>query len=274
MSIPDPRALLANLASQLIGALALNALRIDLARGTVAKRRRWFAPAVIAFGGAYTRLMRLPIRVLPERAWIARERRLYRALYGEQVEAARGGWLIVRHHGTALSALLVQRERSAEARRAWLCAAMRELRRVHGIRVPVRGHEEPFSHGDAGARNIAFCPRTGRPHWFDFEIAHDHRLDPRARQADDIRALLFSALSLLPPGECDEAARAALAAYDDAGVRAALASRIAAGSLRTDTYHLAQLRISLRRHNELCALVARALAATGCAPAARQREAA
>ena len=253
MTRASPAAFLSLHLGDLIGGLCLNDLQLDRAgpRRGVRKRRRWYAPALIQAGRLYVRVTRLHIRVLPRAAWQAYELELYRELYGEEARLRPDGWLEVPFLGDALALLLARPEVGAAAKLRALACAAGELHRVHQIMVGAGSTRRPFSHADAGVRNVAYCPRQNRAHWFDFEMVHAPDLPATWRHADDLRALLYSALALLPATLGPAAIRASLSAYPTPAVHAQLRERIASGTLALDTYHLAQLRLARAGHARL-----------------------
>jgi hypothetical protein len=229
------------------------------ARRFVLKRRRWYAPAVIFAGNTYIRILGLHIRVLQNREWLRREADLYRRLYAEQVAVRPGGWMEVPCIGGDLAVYLANPAHSSASKMEALRCATRELLRIHAITVEEGGTSRTFSHGDAGVRNVAYAPNEGRAHWFDFEVVHASECSDEWRQADDLRALLFSALACLPESLARNAIDVVLRAYPKEPVLKALLERIASGILDVDTYHLAQLQIAPALHARLVALLSRRL---------------
>lgn len=239
-----------------LGGIVLNDVRLVDRGGDprALKRRRWYAPLLILGGRLYIRLSGVRIRVVPEREWLAREIRFYRDLYGETAEV-RDRWLDVPRRGEALALYLRRPELTpADIRRA-VASASGELHRLHRLVVRDGSATRSFSHGDAGARNVAYDAASGRSHWFDFEMAHPPGGNRAWRQADDLRALLFSALALVPVSHRAGTAAALSAAYPDEEVRAALRERLAPGRLEADTYHLAQVRLGADEHESIRRLI-------------------
>ena len=248
--------------SRVLGGLVLNDVRLVERAGDprARKRRRWYAPLLIRGGRLYVRLARARVFALPERPWQAREIRLYRALYGETAFVDDERWLDVPRRGEALSLFLQRPDVSSAAARRALVSATAELFRLHAVVVRDGPETRPFSHGDAGARNVAYDAASGGSHWFDFEMIHPPGLPQIWRQADDVRALFFSALALVPVPERAETATVLVTAYPDADVLAALQVRLADDALDFDTYHLAQVRLGVDEHEALRLLLLRVLA--------------
>ena len=167
----------------LLGKLRLHAIEPRQAPGrppAIAKRRRWFAPLLIGPGNLYLRLLGSGVRVLPGAEWRARERALYRALHGIELDPDSRGWLILpRWPGVVLADHARNQLDPAPARLRGLDAATRALRVLHQIELPrADGGCERLSHGDATLRNVVFDPETGQARWFDFDTAHDPDTGP------------------------------------------------------------------------------------------------
>jgi hypothetical protein len=247
-----------------LSGLVLNDVRLieRAGRARARKRRRWYAPLLILGGRLYVRLARAHVYALSERPWQAREIQLYRALYGETVFVDDERWLDVPRRGEALSLYLQRPDVSSTAARRAIVSATAELFRLHAVVVRDGSEARPFSHGDAGAGNVAYDAARGCSTWFDFEMVHPPGLPRVWRQADDLRALLFSALARVSVPERAETAAALVAAYPDMDVLAALQTRLAGEALDFDTYHLAQVRLGADEHQALRLLLWRALAET------------
>jgi hypothetical protein len=121
------------------------------------------------------------------------------------------------------------------------------------------GVSRPFSHGDATARNVLCDVARGRATWIDFETLHDPSRTVAWRQADDLRALLWSAAEATGgEGYC-----ALCAAILDIVSEPALLSELArlSASARPSVFHLAHGSLSPVQHLRLCHVLATAIAA-------------
>lgn len=261
MQFPEHIARVFRMAGQLIGELKFNSVCEVIRDGqrSVLKRRRWYAPALTVAGNIYIRLFRLRIRILHSGAWLQREQTAYRVLYREKISVSPGRWLEMPWLGETLSLLLEDPGRTDPEKLRALASATADLYRIHGLETEEEGYLRRFSHGDAGARNVAVDPQTGRAHWFDFEIVHPHGLSDDWRHADDLRALMFSALKAVPESLFDRAVECIVNAYPDAGVLECLRQRIAGGELDFDTYHLAQTQMSAGLHRKVAGVMLRHL---------------
>jgi len=248
---------LAHAAGQRMGDIAFNRIRnIETdGRRIVWKRRRGYAPIIIMSGNIYIRVFKLNIRILHDQDWLRREQESYSRLYGKEVAVSADGWLEMPWLGETLASLLVKPNCSGDEKLAALISATQDLHRIHAITVVENGIERRFSHGDAGVRNVAICQEDGKARWFDFEIIHASCPSDNWRHADDLRALLFSALDILPDHLRAGAVDAVFASYPDAAVLRALQQRIASGSLEFDTYHLAQTQMEPALHRRLSVLI-------------------
>ena len=61
----------------------------------VRKHRMFYAPLLVWMGGPLVSLLDTGVRVLPQRAWEERERRLYRSLYRTSISVTPDGTLIL-----------------------------------------------------------------------------------------------------------------------------------------------------------------------------------
>lgn len=225
----------------LMAATHLNHITLVQERGAawVIKRRRWPAPLLILLGNRVTRRRRPVVIALQSRAWRAWEARLHPLVNGLAVTTApRGGIRILLAPGEPLQAILASPSCTLAEKLMAFGAATRALRELHAIRLEDR--EVPLSHGDATARNVVYDCQTGRAAWFDFEMVHDLAAAAALRQADDLRALYFSAAPHLAPAHLPRFAEALLQAHGGAPALAELHRLIATARLDWDLYHLAQ----------------------------------
>lgn len=215
----------------------------------LAKRRRWWAWLAIPRGNRYLRRIGAGVEVLGERAWHDRERAVHRALNGLACPTKPGRWLwIPRWPGRALEEIAADRARPPADRRAALAAAAGALHRLHQIRLDGL---TPLSHGDATLRNVVYDPATGRAAWFDFDIAHRPGLPAVERHADDLRALVASAVAAAADLAVPDLCRAIQAAYPDPAPWDHLVDRLRAGPVHHSVFHFAQARPLPRRWAEV-----------------------
>ena len=242
-----------------LGKLRLHAIEPRQAPGrppTIAKRRRWFGPLLIGPGNLYLRLLGSGVRILPGAEWRARERALYRALHGIELETGPRGWLILpRWPGWCWPITLSQLD-PAPVRLRGLGAASRALKDLHRVELPrADGGSERLSHGDATLRNVLFDPGTGEARWFDFDTAHDPGLAPAWRHGDDLRALVYSAVESFADVPVALLLRTVQDAYADPGPWEQLRDRLARGALHFSPLHLAQACPPVGRRRELESLL-------------------
>jgi hypothetical protein len=247
----------------------LNRVRLKMENGLELcfKRRRWYARPLIWGGNLYLRWLDSSVRVLPDAAWQMRECNVYTQLYGIDVRLGAHGELIApAGKGICLDRLL-KRNHDAVSQQA-LAAAARALKRLHSIQLASGNSSRiPLSHGDATIFNVLYDIPTDTAHWFDFETEHDPARSWLWRRADDLRALLTSACSVVEEDAIARTAAALLEAYGDAQISSGVARHLAAGALRPSAYYLAQAWLTPRRNRMLEAAVAAVLAsAPGCSP--------
>jgi hypothetical protein len=233
---------------------------------TIAKRRRWFGPLVIVPGNLYLRLLGSGVRVLRGAEWRARERALYRALHGIEVDTGPRGWLILpQWPGVVLADHARRQLDPAPARLRGLSAASRALSDLHRVELPcANGGSERLSHGDATLRNVLFDPGTGEARWFDFDTAHDPGLPAAWRHGDDLRALVYSAVESFADIPVALLLSIVLDAYADSGPWEQLRARLAIGALHRSPLHLAQACPPDGRRRELESLLRREIDAPSC----------
>ena len=228
------------LAAMMAG-VRLNTVRLEARAGRplLCKRRRWYAPLVIPFGNFVSQRRSVPVRVLNAAQWIARERICAVHCRGSDLEINPAGELCQSvAAGEPLHLLLGNTELDWGRALDAVAAAARALRAFH--RLTLAGEGAPASHGDATVRNVAVDPHDMLATWFDFDLSHDPCSPPHARHADDLRALIFSALPHLPAEQIAPMAKSAVAAYAESDVLAELSRQLDSGRLNRDFYHLAQ----------------------------------
>ena len=209
----------------------------------VRKQRRFYAPLLIWMGGLLLRLLNTGVRVLPQRDWEERERRIYGSLRDTSIRVNADGVLILPLlAGHTLAALLED-------------PAFDESRRKTAIEQAVVGlaefHRLGFTHGDAMAENVVVDLEAGVARWFDFETVHDSGRSMAWRRADDVRALLVTCLARTAPEKHAETLDFVLGVYADEDVTRALATSFTSVWRRSLTFHLAQARLSFQCFREI-----------------------
>lgn len=219
--------------------------------GVVRKRRRPGAALLLGPGNLLAARRAVPVEVLDEAPWQARELEVARAL-GRRASVEPGGWLrMERLPGSSLATLLGDPSVAEADRLEAVRLAGRALVALHAV---LGG-----SHGDATAANVACDLSTCRAEWHDFDAAHRPGPPSERLRADDLRALCFSACRGAGDAAPSAIVAAALDAVDESPVRRELRALVEARSLRLDLWHLAQAASSPARHDECRRALLRAL---------------
>ncbi len=211
------------------------------------KHRLFYAPLLLWMGGPLVRILDTGVRVLPQRDWEERERRVYRSLRGTSIRVDADGVLVLPHlAGHTLATLLEDPELEESVRKRAIERAVVALAEFHH-----RG----FTHGDAMAENVLVDLEAGVAHWFDFETIHDSSRPLAWRRADDVRALLVTCLVRTSPRKLAETLELVLDVYDDEGVTRLLATSFSSVFRRPLTFHLAQAGLSFQCFREIARLL-------------------
>ena len=142
--------------------------------------------ALVWMGGPLVRILDTGVRVLPQRDWEERERRIHRSLRGTSIRIDADGTLVLPClAGKTLATLLEDPELEESVRKRAIELAVVALAEFHA---------QGFTHGDAMAENVMVDLEAGVAHWFDFETIHDSSRPMAWRRADDVRALLATCL--------------------------------------------------------------------------------
>jgi hypothetical protein len=223
----------------------------------LAKRRKWFSPPLIAAGNLYLRWLGSGVLVLGDRRWKARERDVYRRLYGLECGTDSRGWLISPEWpGDTVARYAGDTRHSPDDRLRALAEASRALQALHQVQIPCAGAGSlRLSHGDATLRNVNYDPATRRAYWFDFDTMHSPRASASFRLADDLRALLYSAVEVLADLPVPDLYEAIRGAYRDDAPWRELRAGLARGPFHSDPFHLAQARPTAGRRAELEGLI-------------------
>lgn len=213
----------------------------------VRKYRLFYAPLLVWLGGPLVRILGTGVRVLPQRDWEERERRVYRSLYGTSIRIDVDGTLVLPClAGDSLATLLEDPELEESARKRVIERAVVALAEFHRL---------GFTHGDAMAENVLIDLETGAAHWFDFETIHDSSRPVAWRRADDVRALLVTSLVRTVPEKRAEILQLILDVYPDEGVTRLLATSFASALRRPLIFHLAQAGLSFQSFREIARLL-------------------
>ena len=209
----------------------------------VRKHRNFYAPVLVWMGGPLMSLLNTGVRVLPQRDWEERERRIYGSLHGTSIRVDADGTLILpRLGGETLSTLLDNTELDESLRKKAIDLAAVALAEFHRL---------GFTHGDAMAENVLVDLERGVSHWFDFETIHDSSRPLAWRRADDVRALLVTCLVRTVPDKRAETLVLILNVYADEDVIRVLATSFTSVWRRSLTFHLAQARLSFQCFREI-----------------------
>ena len=209
----------------------------------VRKRRRPWAPILVALGAPLVRVLDTGVRVLPRREWEAREGAMYRDVHGAAVRAEADGTLVLPHlGGETLASILDDAEVDGTER-----ARAIELAAVALADFHARG----FSHGDAMAENVVVDLDAGVARWFDFETVHDARRSIDWRRADDLRALLATCLLRTERAALAETIARVLDAYGDDRLTPLVAASFVTPLRRALIFHLGQAPLDYRTFREI-----------------------
>ena len=213
----------------------------------VRKYRFFYAPLLVWMGGPLVRIMDTGVRVLPQRDWEERERRVYRSLRGTSIRIDAGGTLVLPClAGETLATLLDDPELEESVRTRAIERAAVALAEFHA---------QGFTHGDAMAENVMVDLEAGVAHWFDFETMHESSRPMVWRRADDVRALLVTCLARTVLEKRAETLQIILDVYADEGVTRVLARTFASVLRRPLSFHLAQAGLSYRCFREIARLL-------------------
>lgn len=230
----------------------------------VRKYRFFYAPLLVWMGGPLVRILDTGVRVLPQRDWKERERRVYQRLRGSSIRIDGDGMLVLPClPGETLATMLED-------------SALQESIRKRAIELAVVAlaefHHLGFTHGDAMAENVLIDLEAGVAHWFDFETVHDSSRPMAWRRADDVRALLVTSLVRTVPEKRAETLQLILDVYQDLsrrsceaakaeeGVTRLLATSFTSVWRRPLTFHLAQAGLSFQCFQEIARLLRERLA--------------
>jgi hypothetical protein len=203
------------------------------------RRRAWWIGWLVPLMNRALRGTRPKVLLLETGSWQRREVQGHRRLNGVDVPMRAHGVLVPAFPGQSLDGWLSSPSLSREDKLRALGLALAALRTAHQQMVPTPlGVDHPFTHGDATCGNVVVALEEARAAWIDFETMHEETGSLILKQADDLRALIMSALELLEPGAFPAVWRLVREAYPDPEVRATLADAL---KLRSrPIYHWAQ----------------------------------
>jgi tRNA A-37 threonylcarbamoyl transferase component Bud32 len=209
----------------------------------VRKYRLFYAPLLVWMGGGLVRILDTGVRVLSQRDWEERERRIHGSLHGTAIRIDPDGMLVLPClAGKTLATLLEDPELEEPVRKTAIERAVIALAEFHHL---------GFTHGDALAENVLIDLEAGVAHWFDFETIHDSSRPMAWRRADDVRALLVTCLIRTGHAKLAETLQLILDVYDDEGVTHVLATNFTSVWRRPLTFHLAQAGLSFQCFREI-----------------------
>ena len=213
----------------------------------VRKHRTWYAPILVSSGRQLVRLLAAGIQVLPQRAWVERERLVYQRLYGTPVRVDADGALILpRLPGNTLAAVLEEPATADSARHRAIELAVLALADLHA---------RDFTHADAMAENVMVDLDAEIARWFDFETVHDPSRSMTWRRADDVRALLATCLVRVAPDKLADTLERVLDAYGDDTVVPLLAKSYSSILRRPLPFHLGQAPLPFERFRKIGSLL-------------------
>src|SRR5918997_2950824 len=221
----------------------------------VRKYRLFYAPLLVWMGGPLVRILDTGVRVLPQRDWEERERRVYRSLRRTSIRIDADGMLVLPClPGETLASLLENPELEEPVRKRAIERAVVALAEFHRL---------GWTHGDAMAENVLVDLDAGVAHWFDFETIHDPSRSMAWRRADDVRALLVTCLVRTVPEKLAETLQLILDVYAEEEVTCHLALSIASVLRLPLTLHLGQAGLSFPRFREIARLLRERLGEAG-----------
>jgi serine/threonine protein kinase len=213
----------------------------------VRKHRLFYAPLLVWMGGPLMRLLDTGLRVLPQRDWEERERRVYWSLHGTSIRIDVDGTLVLPClAGHTLATLLEDLQLEESVRKRIIEPAVVALAEFHRL---------GFTHGDAMAENVMVDLEAGVARWFDFETVHESSRPGAWRRADDVRALLVTCLVRTVPERLAETLQLILDVYADEGVTRLVATSFNSVLRRPLTFHLAQAGLPFECFREIARLL-------------------
>jgi len=217
---------LANVATRLVEAIAINSISEKVRRGRtlVVKRRNIHSEQLADLTNLYFRVADIPIRFWSKvEDWQQWEVGCFEMLNGDRFHAyASGARCVVAEKLPGES--LWEHINRGTVTRPMLVAAATEFRRAHRFwSDEFRGC---WSHGDGTTQNVFYDPKTDRARLIDFEIVHEKSLATAARQADDLLVFLLDMVGIVPSRQWLPFSMTFLEAYSDVKVIAQLRKQL------------------------------------------------
>jgi serine/threonine protein kinase len=209
----------------------------------VRKHRRFYAPLLIWMSGLLVRILDAGVRVLPQRDWEQRERRIYQRLHGTSIRVDADGMLVLPLLAGHTLAILLEDPQLEES--------VRKKAVEHAAIALADFHRLGYTHGDAMAENVLVDLEAGIARWVDFETIHEANRPLAWRRADDLRALLVTCLVRTAREKRAGTLELVLDAYADEEVTRVLATSFTSVWRRSLTLHLLQARLSFQCLREL-----------------------
>lgn len=195
------------------------------------------------------------VRVLRQRDWEERERRIYRRLRGTSIGVQADGVLVLPLlPGHTLARWLEDPALEESLRKTAIERAVVALAEFHHL---------GFTHADAMAENVLVDLEAGAAYWFDFETIHDSSRPLAWRRADDVRALLVTCLVRTTPEKRVETLEFILNVYADEDITRVLPTSF------TSVWPPRSLSTSFRRD---CLFSVSVTSASGCETAHENRD--
>jgi tRNA A-37 threonylcarbamoyl transferase component Bud32 len=213
----------------------------------VRKHRRFYAPLLIWMSDPLVRILDAGVRVLRQRDWEERERRIYRSVHGASIQVDANGMLVLPLLAGQTLATLLDNPALQES--------IRKRAIEHAAMALAEFHRLGFTHGDAMAENVVVDLEAGVARWFDFETIHDASRPLAWRRADDVRALLVTCLVRTVPEKRSRTLEFMLDVYADEDVTRVLATSFTSVWRRSLTFHLAQAGLSFQCFREIARLL-------------------
>ena len=233
---------LMNLASFGIGLVNINRVSFHWQEGQdlVHKSRNPLGWMLIVPGNQVFRLRSVPVRVLHKHEWLRWESDVKLVTRNETVALDRS-LVCKKISGESLS-IVLQNDMQYSEKKEPVCIAIESLKKFHETEISIEGAGRCLlSHGDASIVNVLYDKKTKLAEWFDFDLRHDLRCDAVQRHADDLRALMFSAVHKFEVDSIEDLIRTLRAVYPKAEVWDALAKQISSRWFAVDIYHHSQM---------------------------------
>ncbi len=176
----------------------------DLA--VILKSRRPLSRFAIVIGNKYLRFQNSEVEILNDQDWLRWECSIESQMntgvvYLQPPSTYENFHGLVSHvcRGQSLRDILVESSFSINQKFEAIGLAMNALFRLHSFEADW-GNEvhQSISHGDATVNNVIIDLIAKTSQWIDFDTRHVSHLSALDRQADDMRALLYSVASHLP----------------------------------------------------------------------------